>query len=84
MNQRPKLLPPDVMVRLDLFPADAGFLVRHPEMEHRWEFHRVRGGYRVPLGQAGELIPRLDAAMRHCAGARYQGIRDEGCTVGLF
>ncbi len=84
VNRRPKLTPAETMVRLDLFPADAGVRQRHPEMEHLWEFHRMRNGYRVPFGQAGELLPRLDAGLRRFGGARYRGVRDEGFTVGLF
>lgn len=74
----------EVMVRLDPFPTDAGIRVRHPEMEHLWEFHRVSNGYRVPFGQAGGLLPQLDAGLRRFGGVRYRGVRDEGFTVGLF
>ncbi|WP_147287229.1 hypothetical protein [Nocardia otitidiscaviarum] len=73
-----------IMVRLDLFPADPEFRSRHPEMNHLWEFHKVRDGYRLPFGSAGELVAPLDAALRHYAGPRYLGVRDEGFTVGLF
>ncbi|WP_148310565.1 phage holin family protein [Nocardia otitidiscaviarum] len=72
------------MVRLDLFPADPEFRNRHPEMDHLWEFHKVRDGYRLPFGSAGELVAPLDVALRHCAGPRYVGVRDEGFTIGLF
>ncbi|WP_306371977.1 hypothetical protein [Nocardia sp. CC216A] len=72
------------MVRLDLFPADPEFRNRHPEMNHLWEFHKIRDGYRLPFGSADELVAPLDAALRHCAGPRYLGVRDEGFTVGLF
>lgn len=72
------------MVRLDLFPRDPQrFRATHPNMEHMWEFHNVRNGYRLPLGDASNLIPVLDNALRHCAGPLYRGVQDEGFTVGL-
>lgn len=84
VSRAPAVVHRAVMVRLDLFPADAGFRDRHPEMEQMWEFHRVRNGYRVPFGDAGELLPRLDNGLRIFAGSRYRGVVDEGFTVGLF
>ncbi|MCG5215330.1 hypothetical protein [Streptosporangium sp. KLBMP 9127] len=72
-----------VMVRLDLFPADPGFRLRHPEMEHLWEFHRVRNGYRLPLGSSPKFIPVIDNAMRQLHPSVYQGVQDEGFMVGL-
>ncbi|TMR29878.1 hypothetical protein ETD85_31060 [Nonomuraea zeae] len=71
------------MVRLDLFPADAGFRSRHPEMEHLWEFHTVENGYRLPLGSNPKYIPVIERAMRQWRPAAYLGIRDEGFMVGL-
>jgi hypothetical protein len=71
------------MVRLDLFPADAGFRSRHPEMEHLWEFHTVKNGYRLPLGSNPRYIPVIEQAMRQYCPAVYLGIRDEGFMVGL-
>ncbi|WP_029720619.1 hypothetical protein [Saccharopolyspora rectivirgula] len=71
------------MVRLDLFPADPGFRQRHPEMEHLWEFHRVKNGYRLPLGDAAEFIPLIEQGMHQFRPQLYLGVRDEGFTVGL-
>jgi hypothetical protein len=72
------------MVRLDLFPRDPQrFRAAHPHMEHLWEFHNVRNGYRLPLGDAANLIPTLDHSLRQCAGPIYLGVRDEGFSVGL-
>ncbi|MFG1960226.1 hypothetical protein [Nonomuraea sp. NPDC049028] len=72
-----------VMVRLDLFPADPGFRARHPELEHLWEFHTVKNGYRLPLGSNPKYIPVIERAMRQYRPAAYLGIRDEGFMVGL-
>ncbi|MFF4615279.1 hypothetical protein [Nonomuraea jabiensis] len=71
------------MVRLDLFPADPGFRGRHPDMEHLWEFHTVKNGYRLPLGSNPKYIPVIEHAMRQYRPAIYLGIRDEGFMVGL-
>lgn len=72
------------MVRLDLFPRDPRrFRATHPHMEHLWEFHNVRNGYRLPLGDAANLVPRLDHSLRQFAGPIYLGVRDEGFSVGL-
>jgi hypothetical protein len=72
------------MVRLDLFPADPrSFRPRHPDMEHLWEQHTVRNGYRLPLGDAANLVPVIERAMTQFAPRLYRGVRDEGFTVGL-
>ncbi|MFI7132388.1 hypothetical protein ACIBQ1_42395 [Nonomuraea sp. NPDC050153] len=71
------------MVRIDLFPADPGFRSRHPDMEHLWEFHTVKNGYRLPLGSNPKYIPVIEHAMRQYRPAIYLGIRDEGFMVGL-
>ncbi|NBE94688.1 hypothetical protein FE391_12460 [Nonomuraea sp. KC401] len=71
------------MVRLDLFPADPGFRSRHPEMEHLWEFHTVKNGYRLPLGSNAKYIPVIEEGMRRFHSAAYLGIKDEGFVVGL-
>ncbi|MEV0998898.1 hypothetical protein [Nonomuraea sp. NPDC050202] len=71
------------MVRLDLFPADQGFRSRHQEMEHLWEFHTVKNGYRLPLGSTPRYIPVIERAMRQYRPGAYLGIKDEGFTVGL-
>jgi hypothetical protein len=71
------------LVRLDMFPADPGFRARHPEMEHLWELHRVRSGCRLPFGSSPQFIPLIDEAMRRYRPDVYQGVRDEGFTVGV-
>lgn len=71
------------MVRLDLYPGDPGFRPRHPEMEHMWEFHTVRDGYRLPLGDAASLVPVIERAVLQFAPRLYRGVRDEGISVGL-
>ncbi|MFC4006222.1 hypothetical protein ACFOY2_03240 [Nonomuraea purpurea] len=71
------------MVRLDLFPADQGFRSRHQDMEHLWEFHTVKNGYRLPLGSNPKYIPVIERAMRQFRPAAYLGVKDEGFMVGL-
>ncbi|RBQ14505.1 hypothetical protein DP939_40280 [Spongiactinospora rosea] len=87
-SKQPRVQPSDyvlrkIMVRLDLHPADPAFRGRHPEMEHLWEFHRVKNGYRLPLGSSPAYIPIIEGAMRAFAPGLYQGIRDEGFVGGL-
>ncbi|MET7328371.1 hypothetical protein [Nonomuraea sp. NPDC005650] len=87
-TRQPRVKPADyimrkTMVRLDLFPADPGFRSRHPDMEHLWEFHTVKNGYRLPLGSNPKYIPVIEHAMRQYRPAIYLGIRDEGFMVGL-
>lgn len=77
------LLPRKVLVRLDLFPADPGFRARHPEMEPMWEFHRVKNGYRLPLGSTPKHIEPIDRGIRAHGPDRYLGVRDEGFMIGL-
>ncbi|MFC4128449.1 hypothetical protein [Nocardia rhizosphaerae] len=87
VNRSPRRVVPSAMVRLDLFPADPGFRQRHPELERLWEFHRVRRGYRIPLGEIPDswrVVERLDEGLRRYGGPRYRGVCDEGFTVGLF
>ncbi|MEU8363706.1 hypothetical protein AB0C27_47565 [Nonomuraea sp. NPDC048882] len=71
------------MVRMDLFPADQGFRSRHPEMEHLWEFHTVKNGYRLPLGSNPKYIPVIEGAMRQYRPGAYLGVKDEGFMIGL-
>ena len=73
-----------ILVRLDMFPADPGFRAAHPEMEHLWELHRVRNGYRLPFGSAPQFIPPIDEAIRRHRPDIYQGVQDEGFTVGVL
>ncbi|WP_433264435.1 hypothetical protein ACQPZF_35075 [Actinosynnema sp. CS-041913] len=69
------------MVRLDLLPADpAAFRARHPGMAH---LVRPDGTYRLPLGDAANLVPVVERAVLTFAPHLYRGIQDEGFTVGL-
>jgi hypothetical protein len=77
------LVPRRILVRLDLFPSDSGFRPRHPEMEHMWEFHRVKNGYRLPLGSSPQFIPIIEQGMHQFQPRVYRGVVDEGFTVGL-
>ncbi|MGP3918052.1 hypothetical protein [Nonomuraea sp. 10N515B] len=63
--------------------SDLGFRARHPDMEHLWEFHTVKNGYRLPLGSNPKYIPVIEQAMRQFRPAAYLGVRDEGLIVGL-
>jgi len=72
------------LVRLDLHPRDpATFRPAHPTMEPLWEFHRVRNGYRLPLGDSAPFIAPLDHGLRTFAPQIYRGVNDEGFSVGL-
>lgn len=72
------------LVRLDLHPRDpARFRPAHPTMEPLWEFHRVRNGYRLPLGDSAPFIAPLDRGLRTFAPQIYRGVNDEGFSVGL-
>lgn len=72
------------LVRLDLHPRDpARFRPAHPTMEPLWEFHRVRNGYRLPLGDSAPFIAPLDHGLRTFAPQIYRGVNDEGFSVGL-
>lgn len=48
---------------LDLFPGDAWFRDRHPELEHLWQFRLLRGGYRLSLGSPRDAAD-LDGWLR--------------------
>ncbi|MET8761413.1 hypothetical protein [Lentzea sp. NPDC004782] len=72
------------MVRVDLHPRDPQrFRPAHPTMEPLWEFHRVRNGYRLPLGDSAGFIGPIDHGLRTFAPQIYRGVIDEGFTVGL-
>jgi hypothetical protein len=72
------------MVRVDLHPRDPQrFRPAHPTMEPLWEFHRVRNGYRLPLGDSAGFIAPIDHGLRTFAPQIYRGVIDEGFTVGL-
>nr|BFE48544.1 hypothetical protein GCM10017745_19710 [Saccharothrix mutabilis subsp. capreolus] len=44
---------------------------------------RPDGAYRLPLGDAANLVPVIERAMTTFAPRLYRGIQDEGFTVGL-
>jgi hypothetical protein len=68
-----------VLVRLHLFPADAGFHQRHPEMAPLWHQDRLR----LPLGHNAALVPQMDAALRYFQPMRYRGVQETGGFMGL-
>jgi hypothetical protein len=72
------------MVRLDLFPVDpARCRAAHPKLESLWEFHKVRNGYRFPLGEGAKMVPVLEQGLVQFAPHLYRGVREEGFTIGL-
>jgi hypothetical protein len=73
-----------VMVRLDLFPGDDQFRARHPEMEHLWRAHASGHRYRLPLGDAPDLVPVIEAAVSRLRPQLWRGVHDEGFSVGLL
>jgi hypothetical protein len=78
-----KMLGEQARVRLDMFPADAAFGQRHPEMAPLWERQDVSGGYRLPLGSKADLVPVLDQALRTFAPAVYRGVVNTEGVIGL-
>ena len=72
-----------VMVRLDLYPADDGFRARHPEMDHLWGVRASGTCYRLPLGDAPDLVPVIEAAVSGLRPQLWRGVHDEGYSVGL-
>ncbi|MBW4716504.1 hypothetical protein [Saccharothrix obliqua] len=69
------------MVRLDLLPAYPGpFAARHPGLA---PLARPDGTYRLPLGDAANLVPVIERAVLAFAPGLYRGVQDEGFTVGL-
>lgn len=69
---------PAAIVRIDLFPADGDFRLRHPEMEHLWEREDLRGGYRLPIGADKNAAPLLDEAVWRFQPRVHRGIRETG------
>lgn len=65
------------VVQLDLFPADAQFRHRHPEMEHLWQFRRLRNGYRLSLGTTKDLTSLIDTWMQHFRSRIYTGVHED-------
>jgi hypothetical protein len=78
-----KVLGERAHVRLDLFPADAGFGHRHPQMAPLWGRQGVANGYRLPLGNKADLAPLLDGALRRYAPNVYRGIVATEGVMGL-
>lgn len=69
------------MVRLDLLPAHPqAFAARHPGLA---PLARPDGTYRLPLGDAANLVPIIERAVLTFAPHLYRGVQDEGFTVGL-
>ncbi len=69
------------MVRLDLWPAHPQtFAARHPGLGR---LARPDGSYRLPLGDAANLVPIIERAVLTFAPHLYRGVQDEGFTVGL-
>ena len=69
------------LVRLDLLPADPpAFRARHADMAH---LARHDGAYRVPRGDAANLVRVIEGGVLRFAPHLYRGVQDEGFTVGL-
>lgn len=79
-----KTLGKHVRVRLDLFPADPGFRSRHPEMEHLWEFYKLRNGFRQPLGNNGRCVQPIELAVSHFQPRVYRGIQRTRGNLGRY
>lgn len=73
----------NTLARVDLFPGDAGFQDRHPEMAHLWEASGAKQSYRLPLGPYEKHVGELDRALRAYAQAKYRGVIDEGIAWGF-
>jgi hypothetical protein len=78
-----KVLGERAHVRLDLFPADANFGHRHPQMAPLWGRQGVTNGYRLPLGSKADLVPVLDDALRRHAATVYRGVVATEGVMGL-
>jgi hypothetical protein len=73
-----------VRVRLDLFPADQWVRSRHPEMEHLWEFYKLKGGYRQPLGSHANVIQQVEWAVSHFQPRVYRGVQRTKGMLGRY
>lgn len=78
-----KLTGENVLVRLDLFPADPGFRARHPELEHLWQFQNVQNGYRLSLGRSANYITPMAQALAAFAPNIYKGVQTTEGFMGL-
>lgn len=67
--------------QLDLYPADASFFRRHPELARWWQQHGDVGLYRVNVGGRA-AIQRFDAVFRRYARTRYLGVGAEALLDG--
>jgi hypothetical protein len=74
-----KVLGERVLVRLELFPGDAGFHQRHPELAHLWTGDRLR----LTLGHTLGMLSQMDAAIRHFQPARYLGVQRTQAVIRL-
>ena len=73
-----------VRVRIDLFPADPWVRSRHPEMEHLWEAHKLRGGYRQPLGSRADVIRQIEWGMSQFQPRVYRGVQRTQGALGRY
>jgi hypothetical protein len=78
-----KMLGERAHVRLDLYPADPSFSMRHPEMAHLWERQGVKNGYRLPLGSNVKFIPVIAGAVGSFAPGLYRGVHATEGFMGL-
>jgi hypothetical protein len=78
-----KMLGERAHVRLDIYPADPSFSMRHPEMAHLWERQGVKNGYRLPLGSNVKFIPVIAGAMGRFAPGLYRGVNATEGFMGL-
>lgn len=78
-----KLTGENVLVRLDLYPADPGFRARHPQMERLWEMHDVKNGYRLPLGRNAKYVQPIAHALASFAPQIYRGVQTTEGFMGL-
>lgn len=59
-------------VKIQMYPADAGFASRHPQLAAQWQ--AAGSCYQLDLpAVAADTSARLDAGLRGYAGARYRG-----------
>jgi hypothetical protein len=78
-----KMLGERAHVRLDLYPADAAFPHRHPEMAHLWQRQGVSNGYRLPLGNQANLVSVIEPALVRFAPGVYRGVVATEGVMGL-
>jgi hypothetical protein len=71
------------LARVDLFPGDAGFQARHPELAHLWEVSGAKQSYRLPLGPHERYVRELDRVLQAYAQTKYRGVIDEGVAWGF-